>query len=152
MIFTQRKVKFFYKVKEDLMVGGPIYNDFKESCKGQIGDDNMTEETWATYMEAAWNACLTHHVQKRALSSKRSGVYTVMQSTFSGELECDMDVTRYKQQDVLTNQYDIKICLTFVTMHMVLSLESIQRRLENPKSYYYYVFYLFFYKADVGET
>jgi hypothetical protein len=78
------------------MVGGPIYIYFKESCKGQIGDHNMTEETQATYMEAACNACLTHHVQKRALlSSKRSGVYTVMQNKCACKLECDEDVTRY---------------------------------------------------------
>ncbi len=42
------------------MVGGPIYNDVKENyTKGQIGNHNMTDETWATYMEAAWNAGLT---------------------------------------------------------------------------------------------
>ncbi len=90
------KVKFLYKqVKHDLMVGGPMYNYLRESCIGKIGDHNMTgEETWDTYMmEAACNACLTRHVQKRAQSIKRSGVYTVMQNTFSGELECDEDVT-----------------------------------------------------------
>jgi hypothetical protein len=31
----------------------------------------------------------------------------------------------------------------------MLSLESMERRLENPKAYY--VFYEFFYKAAVGE-
>jgi hypothetical protein len=57
------KIGFFYKAKEDLMVGGPIYDDFKDSCVGQIGDHNMTDETWATYiMETAWNAGLTEHV------------------------------------------------------------------------------------------
>jgi hypothetical protein len=71
------------------MVGGSIYKDFKESCKGQIGDHNMTDETRATYMEAAWNAGAIQHVQNRALLSKRSGVYTVMQNKFSGKSECD---------------------------------------------------------------
>jgi hypothetical protein len=32
----------------------------------------------------------------------------------------------------------------------MLSLESIEQRLENPKAYY--IFYLFFYKAAVGEV
>jgi hypothetical protein len=108
------KVKFCYKVQEALMVGGLIYNDFEESCKGQTGDHNMTGETRAIYMEAAWNACLRHYVQKRALSSKRSGVYTVMQNIFLDKLECDEGLTRCKQQYVLTNQYDIKIHVTFV--------------------------------------
>ncbi len=58
------KNDLFYKVKEDQTVGGPIYYDFKESFKGQIEDHNTNGETWATYVEAAWNACLTHHVQK----------------------------------------------------------------------------------------
>jgi hypothetical protein len=89
------KVKFFYKVlMEDLMVGGLIYNDFKENCKLQIRDHNMTHETRASYIEGAWNAGLTKHVQKRALLSKRSGVYTVMQNTFSGKLACDEDIRR----------------------------------------------------------
>jgi hypothetical protein len=56
------KVKFFQKVKEDLTIGGLISNDFKESCRRQIGDHKMTEGIWATYMEAVWNACLTYHV------------------------------------------------------------------------------------------
>ena len=32
----------------------------------------------------------------------------------------------------------------------MLSLESIEKRLENPKAYY--IFYQFFYKAAVGES
>jgi hypothetical protein len=48
------------------------------------------------------------------MSSKRSGVYTGMQNKLEGESACYEDVSRYKQQYFLTNQYDIKICLTFV--------------------------------------
>jgi hypothetical protein len=48
-----------YKVKGDFMVGGPIYNDFKESYEGQIGDHDMTEETelhtWRLPGMLAWN-------------------------------------------------------------------------------------------------
>jgi hypothetical protein len=54
-------------VKEALMVGGPNYNDLKESCEGQIGDHSMTDERQATNMDAAWNAGLTQHIQNRAL-------------------------------------------------------------------------------------
>jgi hypothetical protein len=80
------KVKFIYDPKVDLAVGGKIYTDYKRRCRDQIGGRGMTTETHDTYMEAVWTTAITKHIQKNALTQKRSAVYTVMQNTFSGML------------------------------------------------------------------
>jgi hypothetical protein len=80
------KVKFFYDPKEDLAVGGKIYNDFKQKCKNSIGSRSLTEQNRETYMVAVWTTGVTKKLQKNALSQKRSAVYTVMQNKFSGTL------------------------------------------------------------------
>ena len=78
------KVKFMY-APDDLVVGGPIYNDYKIKCKNQIGDVGLSIASHKTYMEAVWNDALNKRIQKNALAQKRSAVYTVMQNKFSGK-------------------------------------------------------------------
>ena len=80
------KVKFFYDEKVELKVGGQIYNDYWEKCKNQmqggarLGSDLLLD----TYMESIWNQGLTEKTQRKALSARRSAVYTVMQNKFTG--------------------------------------------------------------------
>ena len=69
---------------EDLAVSGKIYNDFKATCKDRIGGRCITEPNRETYMETIWTIAANKHLQKNALSQKRSAVYTVMQNIFSG--------------------------------------------------------------------
>ncbi len=81
------KVKFIYDPKVDLAVmGGKIYKNYKRRCRDQIGGQGLTTETHDTCIEAVWTTAITKHIQKNALTQKRSAVYTVMQNTFSGML------------------------------------------------------------------
>ena len=85
------KVKFIYDVKKDLVVGGPIYNHYKDKCKNKIGiGRTRNEASQETYMESVWTLAMTKHLQRNALSQKRSAVYTVMQSKFTGEQQMSM--------------------------------------------------------------
>jgi hypothetical protein len=81
------KVKFIYGEKTDLVVGGKIYKDYKEKCKGRIVGSELTTQNHDTYLEAVWTSAMTNHLQKQALAQKRSAVYTVMQNKFSGKSE-----------------------------------------------------------------
>jgi hypothetical protein len=79
------KVKFFYDTDKDLAVGGKIYTDYKRKCKDRIGGQGLSPVSHDMYMEAVWTSAMTKHIQKNALSAKRSAVYTVMQNKFAGE-------------------------------------------------------------------
>jgi hypothetical protein len=61
-------------------------------CKDRIGSQSMSKQNRDTYMEAVWTTGMAKHLQKSALSQKRSAVYTVMQNKFSGTLECEFIV------------------------------------------------------------
>jgi hypothetical protein len=76
------KVKFIYGETTDLMIGGKIYKDYKDKCKGRIGGSELTTQNHDTYLEGVWTAAMTKHLQKQALAQKRSAVYTVMQNKF----------------------------------------------------------------------
>lgn len=83
------KVKFIYGDKTDLKVGGLIYNDYRDKCKVKMKRGrhltSQPPELLDTYMESIWNQGVTLKTQRRALSAKRSVVYTVMQNKFSGK-------------------------------------------------------------------
>jgi hypothetical protein len=78
------KVKLIYDQKVDLIVGGHIYKDFKHKCNDRVRSWSLTEENRDIYIEALWTTSVTKHLQKSALSQKRSAVYTVMQNKCSG--------------------------------------------------------------------
>jgi hypothetical protein len=145
------KVKFIYDPKVDLAVGGKIYTDYKRKCKDQLGSGTgLSTEGHDTYMESVWTMAMTKHMQKNALAQKRSAVYTVMQNKFSGKFVpsfCSDEVIYIRHLHLQKSD----LCQVCVDKKCVmLSLESIERRLENPKAYY--IFYEFFYKAAVGEV
>jgi hypothetical protein len=81
------KVKFIYDPKVDLALEGKIFADYKKKCKDQIGGLGQVRENRDKYMEAVWTDALTKQIQKNALATKRSAVYTVMQNKFSGKLD-----------------------------------------------------------------
>jgi hypothetical protein len=78
------KVKFIYDPKVDLALEGKIFADYKKKCKNQLGGVGQNRDQ---YMEVVWTDALTKQIQKNALATKRSAVYTVMQNKFSGKSE-----------------------------------------------------------------
>jgi hypothetical protein len=81
-------VKFVYEPDTMLDVEGAIYKNYYENCKPRMGygDAATTNRTAAArlHMQNVWNAALAKKVQVKALSQKRSAVYTVMQNKFHG--------------------------------------------------------------------
>ena len=71
--------------KNELDLGGTIYNDYIKCCHGRIGLQTMTDAVRESYMEKIWMKALTKNIQKKALVQKRSAIYTVMQNKFSGK-------------------------------------------------------------------
>ena len=78
------KAKFVYG-KDDWDVGGRIYNDYIECCKGRIGLQTMTDVDRERHMEKIWMRALNKKIQKKSLVQKRSAIYTVMQNKFIGK-------------------------------------------------------------------
>ena len=80
-----QKAKFVLG-KDEWDVGGMIYKDYVKCCMGRIGLQSMTEVERGKHMEKIWMQALNKKIQKRALVSKRSAIYTVMQNKFSGNV------------------------------------------------------------------
>jgi hypothetical protein len=113
---------------------------------------NIRQEVKVSYMHGVnfWTMAMTKHVQKNALAQKRSAVCTAMQNKFGGEWAhrfcfhevgclCDW---HFRKSDLCQVCADNKF--------VMLSLESTERRLENPKARC--VFHQCFHKAAVGEV
>ena len=143
-------VKFIYDPKLDLAVGGRIYQDHKTKCCSQLGTDLQTTAHRDLHLKGVWTDALTKHTQKNALAQKRSAVHTVMQNKFSGESVFSF-FTAGMFIRCRSHSLNSDLCHVCVDRNCVmLSLESVERRLDDPKACY--VFYQYFYKAAVGEV
>jgi hypothetical protein len=159
-LFTKAK---FVLGKDDWDVGGIIYKDYIKCCRGRIGQNTMSEADRETRMEKIWMRALNKKIQKKSLVQKRSAIYTVMQNKFAGNSLCCSRkqkpvkfcilfsppvTTRFLLFFLFLSQDLCKLC---VELKCVLpSMESLKRRLHDPKAYC--VFYMYFYTAAVGDT
>jgi hypothetical protein len=125
--------------KNEWDVGGRIYNDYIKCCHGRIGLQTMNDADRESYMEKIWMKALTKNIQKKALVQKRSAIYTVMQNRFAGTLKNRGKVFEYWRL-YLTYCYSwvqTDLCTLCVENTCVLpSIQSIGRRLEDPKAYF----------------
>ena len=77
-------IKFVYDHKEDWKIGGEIYKNYVEVCGDSMGSRSLTDEMRSTYLQSIWRDACDIQIQNKALSQKRSAVYTVMQTKFQG--------------------------------------------------------------------
>ena len=82
-------VKFIYDPAKSLEVDSKIYRNYFVNCKPRMGygDAETTTRNNAArvHLQNVWNAGLVKKIQVKALSQKRSAVYTVMQNKFHGK-------------------------------------------------------------------
>jgi hypothetical protein len=125
------KDNFVYK-KERWNVGGKIYDDYIKCCGGRIGLQTMTEVEKERHMEKIWLRALHNKVQKKALVQKRSAIYTVMQNKFAGKYSPIPDTLRkVKIPTKCVSPKDLcKLCVE--NRCVLVSMESVKRRLEDP--------------------
>jgi hypothetical protein len=110
----------------------------------------MTEVERERHMERIWLNALNDKVQKKALIQKRSFICTVMQNKFAGKYSPIPDTLRkVKNPTKCVSPKDLcKLCVE--NRCVLVSIESVKRRLEDPKAYF--VFYMYFYTAAIGEV
>jgi len=77
-------VKFLYDPKEDLAIGGVIYNHFCKHCSNKLEGvkSYQTQREKEIYIKFLWKNATEERVQQDSLAVKRSSVYTVMQNRF----------------------------------------------------------------------
>lgn len=79
-----RKIKFVYHSKDDWKIGGEIYNNYVIRCGDSMGSHSLTPDMRVAYLQSIWRDACDIQIQNKALSQKRSAVYTVMQTKFQG--------------------------------------------------------------------
>jgi hypothetical protein len=78
-----QRVKFIYS-SEDLEHGGRIFGDFNKHCADRVAR-GIQEREKTNYLACLWKQALKMKVHRNQLSTRRSGVYTVMQNRFLGK-------------------------------------------------------------------
>jgi hypothetical protein len=79
-----QRVKFIYSSK-DLEHGGKIFQDFNKNCADRVARGVSTMDR-TRYIACLWKRALKQRVYRCQLSTRRSGVYTVMYHRFLGKL------------------------------------------------------------------
>ena len=90
-----RKIKFVYHNTDDQKIGEDIYKDYVEVCGDTMGNRSITAEMRVAYLQRAWKDACKNQIQNKALSQKRSDVYTIMQTKFQGTVN---NVVCYRQR------------------------------------------------------
>jgi hypothetical protein len=78
-----QRVKFIYS-SQDLEHGGQIFHDFNKNCADRVARGVSTVDR-TRYIACLWRRALKERVYRNQLSTRRSGVYTVMYHQFLGE-------------------------------------------------------------------
>jgi len=78
-----QRVKFIYSSK-DLEHGGRIFQDFNKNCADRVAR-GISAADRTRYIACLWKRAIKQKVYRRQLSTRRSGVYTVMYHRFLGE-------------------------------------------------------------------
>ena len=92
------KVKFIYNQEKDLRIKGGIYNLFVSTCKSRlIGmkvNAGKSEDFKENYMQALWSRATNKkkNIITDGLNIRRSGVYTLTQSRFTGTFLAEIHV------------------------------------------------------------
>ncbi len=136
--------------KDEWDVGGRTHKDCIKCCDGRIGFKTMTDVERERCMEKIWMTAMSKKLQKKALVQKRSATHTAMQNKFAGNRVCRLCSPRVSWLcDLNFQKADLcQVCVD--TKCVMLSLESMERRLEDPKARC--VFCQCFHKAAVGEV
>jgi hypothetical protein len=146
-------VKFLYEPETELKVDELLYKLFVRDCKDRlVGLQGPTAKGpyRKLYVELLWleaNKKKTNLVAN-GLTTRRSTVYSAMQSRFVGKLRC-RTITCYN--DTNTQCLSPEICRYCVDQKTVLPcLEAFEMGIELPVVYF--MFYEYFFKSSVGDS
>ena len=78
-----QRVKFIYS-QDDLEHGGSLFGDFNKYCANSVAR-GIPEVAETRYIACLWKQALKMKIHRNQLSTRRSGVYTVMQNRFLGK-------------------------------------------------------------------